>query len=78
MKKFYANSSATIIIIAAVTLIGILKFTTLPVALYPLTSKPSVRVGLNYKSITPKDFLNQYGDEIERALKGIKDVDKIS
>ncbi len=78
LKKFYANSSAAILIIFAVVVCGLIEFTRLPVALYPMTSKPVVVVRMYIPDMAPQEYYSRYGDNTEEILRQVENVVKVN
>ncbi len=75
--KFIRNRSGVLLIIAGVLIGGFLQFFSLPVALYPRASKPELSVYVWPKGQTSASFRNQYGLDIEAALQGVRNVEKV-
>jgi len=78
MEKIYQNPKKLFLIIAMLTAVGILSLNDLPVSLYPNSSKPSYTIRFGLESMTPKDFLNQYGSRFQSQLNRLNGIDSLS
>lgn len=78
LRKFYANSSGVLLIIASLVILGAVQFLDLPIALYPNTSKPEVRIGLGIGSMSGSEFKDRYASDIEAALSAIDGSEKVT
>lgn len=77
LKKFYSNFSAVVFLIFVICGVGLAQFFRLPIALYPQTSRPTVYVEVETKGISPEDFNERYGKDIESKILSIKDVENV-
>jgi multidrug efflux pump subunit AcrB/outer membrane protein TolC len=77
LKKFYGNFSAVAFLIVVICALGLVQFFRLPIALYPQTSRPMVYVDVSTMGISPEDFNERYGKDIESKILSIKDVEDI-
>lgn len=77
MRKFYSNTSTILILVFLILGTGVYRFTKIPVALYPATSKPTVVVWLHPRDLGPLDFKRMWGESIESALKALDDVETV-
>lgn len=60
------------ICLGLLALFGIYTAFTLPVSLFPNSSKPTISVEFQYGSLTPEEFLRTYGAEFEGHLQRIQ------
>lgn len=71
MKSLYSNPIRVYIVLAAIALYGIYSGLTLPISLFPNSSKPQIWIGVQYGGATAEEFLNTYGKDLESQLRGI-------
>ena len=71
MKGLYASPLRVYLCLGAAALAGLLAGSSLPVSLFPNSSKPKIQVNLNYGNSTSDEFLNTYGRNVENALRGV-------
>ncbi len=77
LKQLYSNPVTVIIICLFVIAAGLIRFLTLPIALYPDATKPTLSISLMTSSIEPEDFMEQYGYDIENKLLAVNGVDDV-
>ncbi len=58
MRGIYSSPLRVYLILAALAAAGIASGLRLPISLFPNSTKPRVRVRLEYRSITADEFLN--------------------
>ena len=78
LKRLYGNPASIICMCVMVMLGGIIKFFSLPVALYPDTTKPVLFASLRPYTVKVEDFKTEYGRAIEAkimALDGVSEVE---
>lgn len=56
---------------------GIYQYLQLPVALYPRTTKPEITARFRAGSMSGKELMERYGEDIEASLNNIKGVEKV-
>jgi HAE1 family hydrophobic/amphiphilic exporter-1 len=78
LKQLYKNPVTVILICLFVLGAGLTRFFTLPVALYPDATKPTLNVSLRPQSVEPEDFMERYGYDIENKLLGVSGVDDVN
>ncbi len=71
MSKLYASPLRVYLALAALAVWGIIAGFTLPISLFPNSSKPNIGVEIPYGSMTPSEFMNTYGDNLENYLRRI-------
>jgi HAE1 family hydrophobic/amphiphilic exporter-1 len=76
LKGLYSSPLRVYLCLAALALAGLIAGMSLPVSLFPNSSKPRVRVNISYGSSTATEFLDVYGRNLEGVLAGIK-TDKV-
>jgi HAE1 family hydrophobic/amphiphilic exporter-1 len=54
--------------LGVLSLVGIFSGLSLPISLFPNSSKPVVQASIPYGDTTAKDFLNSYGQSLESSL----------
>ncbi len=71
MKSLYSSPLRVYLLLGVLSLIGIFCGLSLPVSLFPNSSKPVVMVRIPLGDMTAKDFLNSYGTNLESSLSAI-------
>ncbi|MBI3293223.1 MAG: efflux RND transporter permease subunit, partial [Deltaproteobacteria bacterium] len=71
MGKLYSNPARVYLVLGFIALIGIYSGLTLPVSLFPNSSKPEVYVPMSYGGSTAEEFLHTYGADLEQQLKSL-------
>ncbi len=56
LGHFIRNRAACYLVIVLVSFFGMWQFFSLPVALYPPTTKPELRVWINHSGMGPEEF----------------------
>ena len=77
LKRLYGNPASIICMCVMVMLGGIIKFFSLPVALYPDTTKPILFASLRPYTVKVEDFKTEYGREIEAKIMSIDGVSEV-
>ncbi|RYE59496.1 MAG: efflux RND transporter permease subunit [Sphingobacteriales bacterium] len=72
MERIYQSPLKVYLTICLLTFLGLFCFSKLPLTLFPKVSKPSIIVTLGYGSLSPLEFRNLYGAEIEAGISQIK------
>ena len=82
MKSVYASPLRVYLCLGALAFAGLLSGLKLPVSLFPNSSKPAIWAGISYGNMTPEEFLNVYGRQLEHQLKTISadsvEVEKVT
>jgi HAE1 family hydrophobic/amphiphilic exporter-1 len=71
MKGLYSSPLRVYLCLAALALAGVIAGMSLPVSLFPNSSKPRVHVSISYGSETAAEFLDLYGRQLEGVLAGV-------
>jgi|GEM_PF-910756 len=71
-RSIYEQPLRVYIILAALVLAGVYSGLSLPVSLFPNSSKPKVFMSVNYGSLATEEFKKAYGDGIEQSLLSMK------
>jgi multidrug efflux pump subunit AcrB len=71
VRGIYSSPLRVYLILAALAAAGIASGLRLPISLFPNSTKPRVRVRLEYRSITADEFLNTYGRQLEDRLHAV-------
>src|SRR4051794_40805792 len=71
MERLYSAPLRVYLLLLGMALAGIYAGLNLPVSLYPNSSKPTIRVFMEYGSNTPEEFLHAYGNGLEAQLRAI-------
>ena len=78
---FLSNPKRTFALVAILFVYGIYCGLSLPISMYPSTSKPSVNMWIPYGTFSAKSFRNEFGNQIESRIKKISNssikVDKV-
>lgn len=77
-KTIYRNLAFVIIFITLVIIGATYQFSTLPISLYPATSKPTVDAWLNPTGVDQQEFISNWGTRIEDALLVLDGVTKVT
>lgn len=76
MTSLYQSPLRVYLALGALAIWGLVSGLSLPVSLFPESSKPKVKVTMTYGEMSSLEFLNTYGKDFERTLLGIV-VDKV-
>lgn len=68
MKSLYSSPLRVYLLLGVLSLIGIFCGLSLPISLFPNSSKPVVQVQIPYGDTTAKEFLDSYGRYLESSL----------
>lgn len=71
MSRLYASPLRVYLCLGVLALAGVVSGLSLPVSLFPNSTKPRVNVGFGYGSGTSDDFINTYGRTIEEQLRAV-------
>lgn len=69
MKGIYASPLRVYLGLLMLALVGLYSAFHLPISLFPNSSKPRINIWLSYGSLTPAEFLNSYGLDLEEQLR---------
>ncbi len=69
MSKLYSNPIRVYLLLGFIALVGIYSGLTLPVSLFPNSSKPEIYIHMSYAGSTAEEFLHTYGSDLEDQLK---------
>jgi len=79
ISKIAVNNSVTVyIMVAIIVLFGIFSYNSIPKESAPSITIPNIFVSTLYFGVSPKDMENLVTQEIEKEVKGIKDVKKVT
>lgn len=70
-KSIYASPFRVYLVLGALALAGIFSGFRLPISLFPNSTKPEVTVKIPFGNLTPEEFLNSYGRDIEGLLRQV-------
>lgn len=65
------NPAAAAVILALITLLGVLSITRLPVQLFPSIERPQISVQTVWRAASPREIESEITEPIERELRGI-------
>jgi HAE1 family hydrophobic/amphiphilic exporter-1 len=74
LESILKNPKRIIFIFSFIAIAGIMSGLNLPISLFPQTSKPIVRLNVNYAGLSAEDFIRKYGANFESQLEGIKNT----
>ena len=77
MKNLYKNPFIVLFISLLIILLGIKQFFSLPIALYPETSKPVIKTSIVFVNMGSEEFKENYGKKIEASLNSLEKVNFI-
>lgn len=72
MQELYRSPLRVYICVLALGLWGVLSSLSLPISLFPDSSKPTVSIYLPYGAYSPEEFLQSYGRGLESRLRNLK------
>lgn len=79
ISKLAVNNSVTIyILVAIIVIFGAFSYSSIPKESAPSITIPNIFVSTLYFGVSPKDMENLVTQEIEKEVKGIKDVKKVT
>jgi multidrug efflux pump len=79
ISKIAVNNRVTVyILVAIIILFGIFSYNSIPKESAPSITIPNIFVSTLYFGVSPKDMENLVTQEIEKEVKGIKDVKKVT
>lgn len=79
ISKLAVNNRVTVYILVAIIIVfGIYSYSSIPKESAPSITIPNIFVSTVYVGVSPKDMENLVTQEIEKEVKGIKDVKKIT
>ncbi len=65
------NPAAAAVILAIVTLLGIISITQLPVQLFPAIERPQISIQTEWRAASPREIESEITEPIEREMRGI-------
>jgi len=79
VSKLAVNNRVTVYIMTVIlVLVGILSYTSIPKESAPSITIPNIFVTTAYFGVSPQDIENLVTQEVEKEVKGIKDVKKVT
>ncbi|HMS66158.1 MAG TPA: efflux RND transporter permease subunit [Ignavibacteria bacterium] len=79
VSKLAVDNRVTVyILVVIIVLLGILSYTSIPKESAPSITIPNIFVTTAYFGVSPQDIENLVTQEIEKEVKGIKDVKKVT
>ena len=75
LLKILSNPKRLFVCIALLFLYGIYSGLSLPISMYPATSKPSVNMWVPYGTYSAEDFQKEFGNTIESRIRNITNSD---
>jgi hydrophobic/amphiphilic exporter-1 (mainly G- bacteria), HAE1 family len=71
MKSLYASPLRVYLLLGVLSLIGIFCGLSLPISLFPNSSKPVIQAQIPYGDMTGRQFLDSYGRNLESSLNSL-------
>jgi HAE1 family hydrophobic/amphiphilic exporter-1 len=71
MRSLYSSPLRVYLLLGILSLVGIFCGTTLPVSLFPNSSKPEIVAFIPYGDMTAKGFLDAYGSNLESSMAAL-------
>ena len=68
------NPAAAAVVLALITLLGMLSVSQLPVQLFPAIERPQIGVWTGWRAASPREVESEITEPIERELRGIPGV----
>lgn len=79
VSKLAVNNRVTVyIMVVIIVLVGIFAYNSIPKESAPSITIPNIFVSIAYFGVSPADMENLVTQEIEKEVKGIKDVKKVT
>ncbi len=72
LQTIYASPTRVYLCFFLLGIVGILCYQTLPLSLFPNSTRPEIGTGMPYGDLTRDGFLTTYGKEIESKLQAIQ------
>lgn len=72
MKNLYSNPLRVYLLLAVLAAIGVFSGLSLPISLFPNSSKPSGNMSIPYAGLSAEDFRREHGNSIEWKLRALK------
>lgn len=72
LKSLFNNKLKVYLVLALLGLVGVLSGLNLSVSLFPNISRPTVGLWINYINVEKRDFLENYGYDLENELETLK------
>lgn len=71
LQKLFSHPKRIFAVLALLAVMGIYAGLTLPISMYPATSKPTVQMWIPYANLSSESFKQKYGSFIESRVKKI-------
>ena len=71
MGEIYKNPLRVYLVLGLLAIWGILAGISLPISLFPNSSKPTITANVNYGDLTADEFYKSYGRQAEAQMKGV-------
>jgi multidrug efflux pump subunit AcrB len=71
------NPAAAGVVLAIITLLGVLSITQLPVQLFPAIERPQISIQTGWRAASPREIESEITEPIERELSGLPGVTKM-
>jgi len=71
------NPAAAGVILAIITLLGVLSITQLPVQLFPNIERPQISIQTQWRAASPREIESEITEPIEREIRGIPGMTKM-
>ena len=71
------NPAAAGVVLAIITLLGVISITQLPVQLFPSIERPQISVYTSWRAASPREIESEITEPIERELRGIPGMIKM-
>jgi len=65
------NPAAAGVVLAIITLLGVLSVTRLPVQLFPAIERPQISIWTEWRAASPREVESEITEPVERELRGI-------
>ncbi len=71
------NPAAAGVVLAIITLLGVLSITQLPVQLFPNIERPQIGIQTQWRAASPREIESEITEPIEREIRGIPGMRKM-
>ena len=71
LRSIFKNPARLFLCITIIVAFGIYSGFTLPISMYPATSKPTVQMWIPYGTYSSAKFRDEYGETVESRIQSI-------
>ena len=71
------NPAAAAVVLAIITLLGLMSITQLPVQLFPSIERPQISIQTGWRAASPREIESEITEPIERELRGMPGMTRL-